>query len=51
MFKRSSTPLSKDRVPSKNSYNLNKPSKDLKNIQSKPSLSRMSTNSKLSITP
>jgi hypothetical protein len=47
MIKRTSTPLNNNRYPSKSNSNANKPLKDTKNIQSKPSLSRNSSNSKL----
>ena len=50
MLKRQGTPSAKERVPSKNAYHP-KPSKDLKNVQSKPSLSRNSSSSRLNISP
>jgi hypothetical protein len=52
MIKRAATPLAKDRLLSRNSSNQTKPLRDLKNIpQSKPSLSRNTSNSKLLIAP
>ena len=47
MIKRTSTPINNNRCTSRNSSNANKPLRDTKNIQSKPSLSRNSSNSML----
>ncbi len=48
MIKRGATPLSKDRFSTRNPSNQTKPFKDIKNLQqSKPSLSRNASNSKL----
>lgn len=49
MIKRANTPLSNNRYSTRNSSNVNKPLKDSKNIQNKPSLSRNPSNSKLLI--
>lgn len=52
MIKRGATPVAKDRLISRNSSNQNKPYKDIKNnIQSKATLSRNTSNSKLLIGP
>lgn len=52
MIKRGTTPLSKDKFTSRNTSNHNKPFKDIRNVQNtKPSLSRNPSNSKLLITP
>ena len=51
MLKRQATPVIKDRIPSRNSYNINKPTKDQKIMPSKQSLPRNSSSSKLNITP
>ena len=51
MLKRLATPVIKERIPSRPSYNLNKQAKDQKNMQAKQSLSRNSSSSKLNITP
>lgn len=52
MIKRGATPLAKDRYPSKNTAQHNKPFRDLKNLPStKNSLSRNSSHSRIMITP
>ena len=50
MLKRQGTPSAKERVPSKNVYQI-KASKEIRNVQSKQSLSRNSSSSRLNISP